>query len=309
MDKISLLTVAVTYRCNSGCRHCQIPTPPSSGCVDPTLFKRLLKSLVNKGLKQVCLWGGEPLLEREVVFELLLTCKDLGVKSIVITNGFWGKDKGIADEIAAGLAKNGLDSLHISADPFHQECIPLESVKQALISSVDAGIPEVEWVGKYPGGMESENPFNEKMRKIEDEMGKIPGVKKSMFSSPLQVVGRTAVDPEIHRFISFSDEAPAKCPVIPPISRLGIDPDGNLICCDGTVLTSVENYLSNGFDPMENPIVKTIIEAGPKGLAELAGMTDINDRLFAGPCNLCWEARNRLRAEYPKILAPECFYV
>ena len=308
LDKISVLTVAVTYRCNSKCRHCQIPSPQNSDCVKPALFQKLLLNLKQKGLKHVCLWGGEPLLEPLICLELLSICKNNGIKSSLISNGFWGKDKKQAEKIAKKLADEGLDEIHISADPFHQEWIPLESVICALSSSVEMGIPKVFWVGKELGDVERDNRYNQQLTNIVKRLQGISGGQKSYFSGKIQAVGRAAMSSEISSHIPYEDKAAKKCPAIHPVNRLGIDPEGNITCCDGIALATVSDYLDNGFDVKGNLIFRVLWESGPEGLAKLAGM-DTKERLFAGPCNLCWEARNQLKQDYDEILRPSCFYV
>ncbi|GEM_PF-3276673 len=304
---VSLLTVAVTYRCNSRCRHCQIPHPDSSGKVSVALFSSLVERLLQNSLAIVCLWGGEPLLEAETTVEMLQICKEKGLITEAISNGFWGASRNGAYEMAEQLASSGLSHLHISMDPFHQEWIPLEAVRAALISAVEVGIPHVYWVGKYlegPGGQSLHDRMMDEMAQKMD----IPGVERSPFTRWVQPVGRSARDQEILEKIPFRGGDTGRCPTMPPFGRLGIDPDGNLICCDGTVLTSVERFLKDGLDLQYNIPVNILLEEGPAGLARLAGLPDDDDQKFRNQCHLCYEARTKLRDQYPEYLAPGCFY-
>jgi len=57
-----------------------------------------------------------------------------------MTNGYWAADMTRARKMIREFQRAGLSTLGLSADEFHQECIPLASVKNAFRASSEAGL-------------------------------------------------------------------------------------------------------------------------------------------------------------------------
>ena len=75
-------------------------------------------------------FGGESLLYPEVVCKIHKTASEMGIpKRDLITNGFFTKDRNRIKEVVEALAENGVCTILLSVDAFHQETIPLEPVK------------------------------------------------------------------------------------------------------------------------------------------------------------------------------------
>ena len=66
----------------------------------------------------------------------------------------------------------------------------------------------------------------------------------------------------------------------------------------------------NSFNAMQDPILSTLINKGPLGLARAAGELGYNIKTdYGDKCHLCQEAREALRVKYPEYLAPAQQYV
>ena len=78
-----------TLRCNLRCRHCWIQAEKTSPLSELHLqeMKSTIDSALDLGLKSVRITGGEPFLREEVTIELLKYLDELGISSIVETNG------------------------------------------------------------------------------------------------------------------------------------------------------------------------------------------------------------------------------
>jgi hypothetical protein len=111
-------------------------------------------------------FGGEPLLYPEVVYAIIQTAKELDIpKRQVITNGYFSQNPGRIREVAERLAECGVNDLLLSVDAFHQETIPLETVKLFAAETQRAGIPlrlQPAWLVSA----EHENPYNGRTREI-----------------------------------------------------------------------------------------------------------------------------------------------
>ncbi|MGB8993251.1 MAG: radical SAM protein [Desulfobaccales bacterium] len=80
--------IAVTNACNAHCRFCSFPGVPPAAWVmaDPARLYRGLEAMAAKGVRYLCLTGGEPLLYPELlpVLDRARTC---GIRTLVCTNG------------------------------------------------------------------------------------------------------------------------------------------------------------------------------------------------------------------------------
>ena len=104
--------IAVTNVCNARCRFCNFPQVPADERVmaDP---EGLLKGLVRAreaGIRYISLTGGEPLLYPELP-EVLARCRQLGIQTILCTNGALLNPRRIRE-----LRDAGLGTLIISMD-------------------------------------------------------------------------------------------------------------------------------------------------------------------------------------------------
>jgi len=89
----------------------------------------------------VYLSGGEPFLRYRDLLAVVHHSKDRGADQVsCVTNGFWGKEVGIARQWASELRTAGMTQVCFSLDDFHQEHIPLESVLAALAACRGAGL-------------------------------------------------------------------------------------------------------------------------------------------------------------------------
>ena len=92
--------------------------------------------------------------------------KELNIpKRQVITNGYFSKNAEKICEVAERLAECGVNDLLLSVDAFHQETIPLETVKVFATEAKKNGIP----IRLQPAWLVSktdDNPYNRKTREI-----------------------------------------------------------------------------------------------------------------------------------------------
>ena len=91
------LSHLVTTRCNGHCRTClwRDPTRPE---LDSDAVKWLYREAGRAGFAQLVVWGGEPLLRRDLP-ELLFAARHAGLFTTLITNGWhlserWGELRG-----------------------------------------------------------------------------------------------------------------------------------------------------------------------------------------------------------------------
>ena len=168
LKNLNKIEFAVTYACTGRCKHCSEGEHLSCGeSIDPTAAVRALREISEVyGIKTVMAFGGEPLLCCDTVCAIMSAASERGIACRqVITNGYFSKSRDKIREAAQRLAESGVNDLLLSVDAFHQETIPLDTVKIFAVESVACGIP----VRLQPAWLVSEaecNPYNEKTREI-----------------------------------------------------------------------------------------------------------------------------------------------
>ena len=169
LRNLSRVEFVVTWKCTGRCKHCcqgnTVRRDPAH--LTPDVSARVVRDLTRAHpITSVMTFGGEPLLHPETVCAIHAAAREGGVaKRQVITNGYFTKDPARMDEVARALAESGVNDLLLSVDAFHQETIPLDTVKIFAKSLLTHGIPvrtQPAWVVNES----HENPYNRTTRAI-----------------------------------------------------------------------------------------------------------------------------------------------
>lgn len=118
----SYVSLMVTRRCNMSCGHCSVESSPQvKGEPTETELLDIVRQAATTGVKIIQVTGGEPMLREQVVLRLVRECRQLGVVSVMTTNGFWGKSLTQARRRLKALRRAGLGALTVSYDRYHAE--------------------------------------------------------------------------------------------------------------------------------------------------------------------------------------------
>ena len=167
LNKIEFL---VTYACTGRCKHCSEGDHASCGeRIDPQIAAESVRRIASEyDIKTVMAFGGEPLLYTDAVYAIMNAANELKVsKRQIITNGYFSKSAEKIREVAERLFGCGVNDLLLSVDAFHQETIPLETVKLFAEEAKKCGIP-VRLSPAWLVGKDADNPYNRKTREILD---------------------------------------------------------------------------------------------------------------------------------------------
>ena len=179
LKNLNKVEFAVTYACTGRCKHCSVGAEAShKERLDPRIAADSVRKIASEyGIKTVMTFGGEPLLHTNAVYSVIAAAKEMNIpRRQVITNGYFSKDSGKIREVAQTLYESGVNDLLLSVDAFHQETIPLETVKLFASEAIGAGIP----VRLSPAWLVSENDDNAYNRKTREIIGGFDGVKISV---------------------------------------------------------------------------------------------------------------------------------
>lgn len=168
LKNLNKIEFVVTNACTGRCKHCSEGNHTSCGKhIDPEIASNAVKKIAAEyDIKTVMTFGGEPLLYSDVVFEIMKTAKELDIpRRQVITNGYFSKNEDHIRKVANQLSMCGVNDLLLSVDAFHQESIPLDTVKLFAKESLRYGVP----IRLQPAWLVSpsdDNPYNRKTREI-----------------------------------------------------------------------------------------------------------------------------------------------
>ena len=170
LKNLNKVEFVLTYACTGRCKHCS--EGEHTECnerIDPILAAEAVQKIASEyDIQTVMVFGGEPLLHTEAVYAIINAAARLNIsRRQVITNGYFSNNEEKIREVAENLAKCGVNDLLLSVDAFHQETIPLDTVKLFAREANRCGIPmrlQPAWL-KNPA---DDNPYNRKTREILD---------------------------------------------------------------------------------------------------------------------------------------------
>lgn len=316
----------LTYKCSAACEFCYYHCTPEKGGLMPVEMAiaawRSLKNLAGDAAK-IHLTGGEPFLYWDRLVEILAEGKrqGLGPVDLVETNGSWAANEELVCDRLQTLLDLGVHRLKISADPFHQEYIDIESVRLlARVARKVFGTDRllVRWENYLDAGRASSFASRAGTHDLP------PAQRDTMYlrayhDYPFRFAGRAA-DHLGDLFASQPAEAFSDANCLG--SFLGakgvhIDPHGNVFSgtCSGITLGDVNDKpleeIWRQFDPLADTLVGTLCRKGPCGLLEKAESLGYR-RLaaYADKCHLCTHIRQFLLdsgAESSSVGPRDCY--
>jgi MoaA/NifB/PqqE/SkfB family radical SAM enzyme len=128
-----ILSHLITARCNADCVTCLWKMPANAAVAELTTdeIRELYREAASAGFRFLVLWGGEPLL-RPDTGEVLRAAREAGLKTTLITNGWWLRRR--ADEVLPWV-----DRMMVSVDGIgarHDEV----RRKDGLFERLEAGL-------------------------------------------------------------------------------------------------------------------------------------------------------------------------
>lgn len=168
LKSLNKIEFVVTDACTGKCKHCSQGTHTACGThIDPQIAADAVRAIAAAyDIKTVMTFGGEPLLYADVVYAVMETATALNIpRRQVITNGYFSKDTEKIRAVAQRLAACGVNDLLLSVDAFHQETIPLDTVKAFAAQAKRCGIP-MRLSPAWLVSRTDDNPYNRKTREI-----------------------------------------------------------------------------------------------------------------------------------------------
>jgi len=144
--------IIVTYKCSAACLHCCYSSSPKrDGAYMPEETADKIFALLHKmGCRSVHIGGGEPFMNFE---KLLAVCESAARHRVAIdyieTNASWYTGEDAAALKLKKLKSAGVDCLLISVDPFHNEFIPYNNIKNLANACRKCGVGTFLWQSRF----------------------------------------------------------------------------------------------------------------------------------------------------------------
>lgn len=135
----------LSRRCNIACRHCGIESSPlvrdRMSLKDAKRF--IVEAAALPEFRKVTFTGGEPTLVRRDLLALLALCRELGLQTRIVTNGWWARNRSNGYRYLKALRDAGLTELNFSADKFHLEFTDAATLRNALQCARDLDFAQI----------------------------------------------------------------------------------------------------------------------------------------------------------------------
>jgi organic radical activating enzyme len=309
----------LSRRCNIECRHCGIESSPHvQGRMSVDDARQLIvEAAAIDDFAKVTFTGGEPTLFRRDLRTLIAFCRDLGLSTRIVTNGGWAarKDRGLA--FLSSLREAGLSELNFSADKFHLEFLPSQTLRNALDCARQLGYSRiVSFVSNAERDplQEFSDLYGVRREKLIDlRLALARGISLDalkedftfVFYGGLIGLGRAARFPADLRYYPI-DFFPAGSGCREVVNKPVIYPDGTFqaCCCAGgkvatfTVGNAFEEDVASLYDRMTARLhFKFINDRGPRSLYE--AINDARPDLglassYTSICEMCVRSTEQL---------------
>jgi MoaA/NifB/PqqE/SkfB family radical SAM enzyme len=218
------------------------------------------------------------------MLELTRHAASLDFSVSIVTNGFWGINQTRATAMIAALAQVGLRRLELSTDVFHQEYIPIKTVRSAIQVLKSAGVRVVLRVVTS-----RKHTVEETLRQLTLE--DLDGLE--VVGSPVIPVGRARhAVPHDELYLS----AWGICGSCHTMLNLTVGPDGNVSpCCAGSENTpslSLGNIRELPLDVIVrnaewNFLVKKLVFEGPSSFLDQLRKAGLAHKVKSEYTNIC----------------------
>jgi hypothetical protein len=199
---------------------CYSCTPQGNTRLDLDTVKDYIRQAHERGdVKTISFSGGEAVLHYNDLRDSMKYAQELGLKSTLVTNGFWGSDVAKGYEMLKGLVEVGLQDVSMSVDRFHQEYVPIESVRNAIRIAERLGVLSTLSLMDTRGN----NSVSEILSCLRPEI-----YQKNLIVYPCSNTGAAVKNIPANQFIRVVDRYSAACPYENDIVILF---DGKIMFC------------------------------------------------------------------------------
>ena len=279
----------LTERCDVACRHCWFSSSPD-GNASMTLeqAKRYVDEAAVNGARWVSFTGGEPFLVYGLLRGLTAYASSRELFNEAVTNCNWATSRKTALDLLSPLRDAGLDTLNLSVDDFHQECIPLERVRNCYEAAKWLELKPVLMIAVKKDSVITADRIGEIMEDPSIQVlggERVPKPSAIVMETHFAPVGRGEKIPKHElRHIHVESE-----PCRQLLTDIGVRPNGDVMPCCGPLGAQDDAVIGN----LDEESLREVLERAwlnPR-LREIyeTGFRQI-DGSYVSRCHMCVEA-------------------
>lgn len=287
--------VLLTYKCTNECDHCFLHCGPRcEGTFTLHQLRELLREIVKiPTVHTVYFEGGEPFLFYPVLLEGLRLVHIAGLKSGIVTNGYWATSAEDAEEWLWPMLDMGISDFSVSDDEFHSPKGVNSPGAIAYRTARNLGLPCAKICIEGPRLAPSADLPEEKGQPVTGGAVLFKGraAEKLIAGLPVRPWRELRTCP--HEELATPE-------------RVHVDAYGNVHVCQGISIGNMWvtplSKLLRHYDATKHPIVGPLISGGPAGLVQQFGLNVADG--YVDECHLCYVARKMLLPACSEYLAP-----
>lgn len=228
-----IITIITTYKCSAACRECCFQCSPK---ISVRLSYEEIKNFIEKSVEsfgetlKICVFtGGECTLLGEDLFKSIRFAKNMGLRTRIVTNGYWAKTKMSAEKMILKLVNAGLDEINYSTGDNHQEWVSFSTIKNAVLASTAYKLLTFVSIESFSGAKFTKKNFEE-----DEELNEL------MDKSMLNVMSTSWISLKNEDIIKKSGKKLdnnynySGCDSI--LNFLGLDPYNKIVACCGLTM-------------------------------------------------------------------------
>jgi MoaA/NifB/PqqE/SkfB family radical SAM enzyme len=138
-DKV--LSIMLTFQCTAECKNCGTLSSPREKTFLPwETAKKSIRQASKLGYKVVVFTGGETTLLKKDLLRGIRESKRLGLRTRIVTNGYWANNEKVTEDFINELRSSGLDEINFSTGDEHTRFVSIDNVIRGIVTSVKSGL-------------------------------------------------------------------------------------------------------------------------------------------------------------------------
>lgn len=226
------LVFVTTHKCSAQCKNCCFSCSPQKQqrltIGEMVYYIDQVKNDFSDSVKLLVLTGGESFLLGDELISIIEYAHSHGLRTRIVTNGYWAMTEESAIKKISQLRKSGLDEINFSTGDEHMQWIPLDNIYNGIKASMGQGIVTAVNIETH-----NSSSFNSTIFINQGNLFKY--FDKTTYRYPLRVVSGLWVPFAKHEQITYEEKKsphPAfGCDSI--LTTLAISPYSQLMACCG----------------------------------------------------------------------------
>lgn len=136
------ITLDLSDKCSAKCDHCCLECGPQNlnQLAEEKIESILMEIERYSWIEVVNITGGEPFLNRSLLYKIFSKIMKMNKQATCVTNGFWAVTEEDTYREIQKICSLGVTSLSISISDFHQKYVPIENIKNILNAALQLPI-------------------------------------------------------------------------------------------------------------------------------------------------------------------------